>query len=234
MWLIHANKSLCFWFNNSLFTVIRFYWTTQGLWWNGWLLKIHESDFLLQNSSNIISNQQGSKTIQLKVAFLQFKKKQKKNNLELHKAASLWTEQSTEINAFKVFTTVPTPPNCNEMSFNSKSPRVDFRNSFIIKITVNLKQNKSKHFFSAHHEKKPAGGKKTKKKQKKNFQYKELWQIKSTSDALLWHKGLSSWSQPGDCLSVIWRDILYWSKKVPGIIVGGEIHTTPTKKKNKF
>lgn len=34
--------------------------------------------FFLQNSSNIISNQQGSKTIQLKVAFLQFKKKQKK------------------------------------------------------------------------------------------------------------------------------------------------------------
>lgn len=58
---------------------------------------------------------------------------------------------------------------------------------------MNLEQGKSKCFFSFQHkelhimEKKSClGGK------KKTFHYKELSQIKSTSDALLWHKGLSS------------------------------------------
>lgn len=56
---------------------------------------------------------------------------------------------------------------------------------------MNLEQGKSKCFFCFQHKelhimkKKAVWG-------KKNFHYKELSQIKSTSDALLWHKGLSS------------------------------------------
>lgn len=146
--------------------------------------------------------------------------------LELHKAAALWTEFSTksQINAFKVLTAAPLGVAwnaTNEMSLKSK-------------LSWNSReQSKSKHFFHFNTKNrtpwKTAGGSK-----KPTFQYKELCQIESTSDALSWHGGLSSWSQPGDCLSIIWCDILYWSKKVPGVTAphrGGK-YTPPTKKIN--
>lgn len=60
-----------------------------------------------------------------------------------------------------------------------------FHKFFHDEIMVNLKQGKSKHSFPhTMEEKKMTGGKKK--------QYKALSQIKSPSDALLWHKGLGS------------------------------------------
>lgn len=183
--------------------------------------RMYKSDFPSQTPSNSVSNQHRSKWSQSKVTSLRLRKRNcgapqscsslnrvqyKVSNKRLqssHRSSFGCSMKCYEWNVFKI----KTP------SWNSRE------------------QSKSKHFFHFNTKNrtpwKTAGGSK-----KPTFQYKKLCQIESTSDALSWHERLSSWSQPGDCLSIIWCDILYWSKKVPEVTAphrGGK-YTPPPKK----
>lgn len=145
--------------------MIRLCWSTQGLWWNGWLLKkcmkvvfcytTHPTAFQTHMEVPVNTFSQ-----RLHPCGLGEKK---------HKPAALWTELSakSEINGLKVFTTGSTLPNWKWNVFKIKIPTCKFQKFFHDEILVNkARQGKSKHFFffsiqrTVHHEKKTAGGEK--------------------------------------------------------------------------
>lgn len=217
--------SLWLWFYKYAFPLIRFCWSTRGLCWNGWLLKKECIRVIFLHRHHPTASQTNTEANEVS----------QRSHLCGSGRETGAPQSCSSLNRVQYKVSNKRLQSSHRSSFGCSMKRYEW-NVFKIKNPSwnSTEQSKSKHFFHFNTKNrtpwKTAGGSK-----KPTFQYKKLCQIESTSDARSWHEGLSSRSQPGDCLSIIWSDILYWSKKVPAVRAphrGGK-HTPPPQK-NQF